>query len=231
MGLAATALEEAGAEHRPPGASSSDRLAPLLVSLALHLGVVVILVSWGFSPPPREPDPMVLEVQWEQPPPAPDPQAIPAPAPAPPQVRTEQPRRTASKPLSKAAPVPTSAETSPDGADTPPETAGDSGQDVSVPTAAPTAPSHPTADHLVPQVKVTPTYPPQALRRQIEGEVTLEFGVTTAGAVVDIQVVQAQPVRLFEESARTALARWQFTPDAGQPLRRGRITMEFRIRS
>ena len=174
---------------------------------------------------------MVLEVQWEQPPPAPDPQAIPAPAPAPPQVRTEQPRRTTSKPAPKSAPVAASTETSPEGADNPPETAGTAGPETSASTAASAAPSRPAAEHLLPLIKVEPSYPPQALLRRIEGAVTLDFGVTAAGTVADIQIVQAQPARLFEEPARTALARWQFIPDAGQAVRRGRITMEFRIRS
>lgn len=176
---------------------------------------------------------MVLEVQWEQPPPAaPEPQVTPTPAPVqPPQVRTEQLRRAASKPAPKAAPVAASTEISPEGADNPPETAKDTGLEASALPSAPAAPSRPAAEHLVPLIKVEPTYPPQALLRRTEGAVTLEFGVTSAGTVADIQIVQAQPARLFEEAAKTALARWQFTPDAGQSVRRGRITMEFRIRS
>ncbi len=219
-------------QSRPAAAPLSGRLAPTLISATLHLGFAVVLLGWGFDTVHQEPEPMVLEIQWEQPPPpAPEPQAVETPAPVQPRLRAEQPRRTARNPTQKSATEAVSAETPPEGADKPSEMIGNAEPESAVSTNAPAAPSRPAAEHLVPLIKVDPTYPPQALRRQIEGEVTLEFGVTAAGTVADIQVVQAQPVRLFEESARTALARWQFAPDAGQPLRRGRITMEFRIRS
>ncbi|WP_161539759.1 TonB family protein [Paramagnetospirillum kuznetsovii] len=217
----------------PPAATSlSGRLAPALISAMLHLCFAVVLLGWGFGAVHQEPEPMVLEVQWEQPPPpAPEPQAVQTPAPVQPQLRAEQPRRTTSKPSPKSTPVAVSTETSREGTDKPSEMVGNVEQESAVSTHAPAVPSRPAAEHLVPLIKVDPTYPPHALLRRIEGAVTPEFGVTAAGTVADIQIVQAQPSRLFEEATKTALARWQFVPDTGQSVRRGRIIMEFRVRS
>ena len=61
-----------------------------------------------------------------------------------------------------------------------------------------------------------PLYPAQARRRGIEGEVLLEFIVTTDGSVRNITVVASTPGDTFVSAARRAIQRWRFTPGTRQ---------------
>jgi protein TonB len=57
-----------------------------------------------------------------------------------------------------------------------------------------------------------PVYPVEALRARVGGWVELEFTVTPTGGVRDIQVVGAEPARVFDAAATQALAQWRFKP-------------------
>lgn len=57
-----------------------------------------------------------------------------------------------------------------------------------------------------------PRYPPLALRRRIEGDVTVVFTVRTDGSVDAPRVASAQPAGLFEDAALDAVRRWRFAP-------------------
>lgn len=61
-----------------------------------------------------------------------------------------------------------------------------------------------------------PRYPLVALRRKIEGSVTVSFTIQPDGSVSAPRVVSADPPGLFEEAALVAAARWRFerTPAA-----------------
>jgi TonB family protein len=59
---------------------------------------------------------------------------------------------------------------------------------------------------------VSPVYPESARKRGIEGWVELAFTVTTNGTVEDIEVRNASPAQVFEESAVRALRGWRFKP-------------------
>lgn len=56
----------------------------------------------------------------------------------------------------------------------------------------------------------SPRYPLAALRRRIEGSVTVEFVVQPDGSVSSPRVLKADPAGLFDEAALAAAARWRF---------------------
>ena len=103
---------------------------------------------------------------------------------------------------------------------------------VVAPPAAPTqvasaSPATPIASSTAPKnkdfqllKKVNPTYPSQALRSRTEGWVELSFTITTSGDVEEIEVVDAEPRRVFDREAERALSQWQFSPrvEGGKPV-------------
>ena len=66
-------------------------------------------------------------------------------------------------------------------------------------------------DYL-PIVKVAPQYPRRALKKGIEGYVTLEFTVTTLGTVVDPVVIEAKPKNIFDRAAINAAKKFKYKP-------------------
>lgn len=68
--------------------------------------------------------------------------------------------------------------------------------------------------------KVNPTYPAQALRSRTEGWVELSFTITTDGDVEGVEVVDANPRRVFDREASRALSQWKFSPrmEGGKPV-------------
>ncbi|MEL7450246.1 MAG: TonB family protein [Pseudomonadota bacterium] len=77
---------------------------------------------------------------------------------------------------------------------------------------------------------VAPNYPLIAERRDVEGSVLLEFTLTVEGLVRDIEIIESEPRKVFDRSATTALARWEFEPYevAGEPQEvRVRVDMSF----
>lgn len=78
--------------------------------------------------------------------------------------------------------------------------------------------------------QVPPEYPSRAQRRGLEGHVELEFLIRRDGSVdaSSIEVVAAQPRRVFDQAARKAVASWQF--EAASQVRRARQRVEFQLR-
>jgi protein TonB len=77
-----------------------------------------------------------------------------------------------------------------------------------------------------------PVYPLQALREKTQGFVELEFTITEAGTVRDIDVVNAQPGGVFERAATDALAAWRFRPryvNGQAVVQRSSIRMRFDV--
>ncbi|WP_413111526.1 energy transducer TonB [Thaumasiovibrio sp. DFM-14] len=65
---------------------------------------------------------------------------------------------------------------------------------------------------VMPLYRVEPAYPARALRQRLEGKVTLSFTIDKQGQPKDIQVVAAEPARVFDREAISALRRWRYQP-------------------
>ena len=57
-----------------------------------------------------------------------------------------------------------------------------------------------------------PDYPPDAVRKRTEGWVEVEFTVAPDGTVTNPTVVNANPARVFNAAALSAVGRWTFKP-------------------
>lgn len=64
----------------------------------------------------------------------------------------------------------------------------------------------------LPIVKVAPQYPSRAQSRGIEGWVLLRFTVTETGAVIDPEVIDAEPAGMFDRAAQKAVVRFKYKP-------------------
>uniref|UniRef100_UPI00105D27BB energy transducer TonB n=1 Tax=Cognatilysobacter segetis TaxID=2492394 RepID=UPI00105D27BB len=81
--------------------------------------------------------------------------------------------------------------------------------------AAPTRPAAPAAaggNELRALSTPPPAFPPEALRSAQSGEVQVEFTVSPDGSVSAARVVRANPPRVFDRAAVSAVKRWRFQP-------------------
>ncbi|WDS35162.1 energy transducer TonB [Pseudoxanthomonas sp.] len=60
-----------------------------------------------------------------------------------------------------------------------------------------------------------PRYPMDALRANTSGQVVVEITIGGDGDVTNARVVEANPPRLFDRAALTAVKRWKFEPTGG----------------
>ncbi|MBE5317413.1 MAG: energy transducer TonB [Xanthomonadales bacterium] len=77
-----------------------------------------------------------------------------------------------------------------------------------------------------------PNYPPEAARRGTEGFVEVEIVIGADGKVSSVNVLKAQPARVFEREALAAVRRWTFNPatEGGAPVEsRVRRKIEFKL--
>ena len=63
-----------------------------------------------------------------------------------------------------------------------------------------------------PIVRIPPDYPPQAARDGKEGWVRLSFTINEVGGVEDVEVLDADPKRVFDRNAKRALRKWKYRP-------------------
>ncbi len=75
-----------------------------------------------------------------------------------------------------------------------------------------------------------PTYPSRAQRRGIEGYVVVQFIIRRDGSVDpgSIEVLEANPPRVFDRAARQSITDWQFQPSDQR--RRTQQRFEFKLR-
>jgi len=57
-----------------------------------------------------------------------------------------------------------------------------------------------------------PVFPPEALENHIEGRVTIRFVVDTEGMPQELEIVEADPEGIFEQSALDAVSQYEFEP-------------------
>ncbi|WP_460315169.1 energy transducer TonB [Aliiglaciecola aliphaticivorans] len=63
-----------------------------------------------------------------------------------------------------------------------------------------------------PIVRIEPKYPVQAARDGKEGWVILSFTINEVGGVEDVDVLDADPKRIFDREAKRALRKWKYKP-------------------
>lgn len=63
-----------------------------------------------------------------------------------------------------------------------------------------------------PVQRVDPVYPDAAVAHGVEGAVVLRFDITEQGNTANIEVVSSQPLAVFDDSAKQALAQWKYKP-------------------
>ena len=63
-----------------------------------------------------------------------------------------------------------------------------------------------------PLVRINPEYPIKARLKGIEGSVKLSFNISRAGTPFDVEVIEANPPRVFNRAARRAVMRWKYRP-------------------
>ncbi|MBV7315961.1 energy transducer TonB [Shewanella sp. NIFS-20-20] len=79
-----------------------------------------------------------------------------------------------------------------------------------------------------PVVRIDPQWPVQALRDGKEGFVQLSFTINELGGVEDIEVINAEPKRLFDREAKRALSKWKYKPKIvdGKPMKQPGMTVQ-----
>lgn len=86
---------------------------------------------------------------------------------------------------------------------------------------------------LRPLVRMEPKYPVEAARAGIEGWVKLMFSIDISGQVSDIEVIDAEPARVFDREAKRALAKWKYKPPvvngSPQPQSGMQVVLDFKL--
>lgn len=88
------------------------------------------------------------------------------------------------------------------------------------------------ADPATPLKTDPPNYPAEAARRGTEGFVEVEIVIAADGKVSSVNVLKADPPRVFERETMTAVRRWTFNPatEGGSPVEsRIRRKIEFKL--
>lgn len=84
-----------------------------------------------------------------------------------------------------------------------------------------------------PIVRIEPRYPIQAARDGKEGWVRLSFTINEVGGVEDVEVIEADPKRVFDREAKRALRKWKYKPKIvdGKPVKQFdmRVQLDFKL--
>jgi periplasmic protein TonB len=188
----------------------------LSITVALAVECAIVLLAWPVSHAPEpvpEPVKVMKLVTIAEVPPLPAPPARPVPT-----TPKPVPPKPSPKPLPKEAPVPLAKSELVPLAPVPvAESAPQPAYPVAARPAALSAPVPPKAEPgevrrgLVPLLRVEPDYPPKALARNAEGVVVAHVTIEKDGSVSAVQIVRAQPAKLFDQAATKALMQWKFS--------------------
>jgi protein TonB len=84
-----------------------------------------------------------------------------------------------------------------------------------------------------PIVRIEPKYPAQAARDGKEGWVKLSFTINEVGGVEDVDVIDADPKRVFDREAKRALSKWKYKPkvEDGKPMKQFgmKVQLDFKL--
>ena len=86
---------------------------------------------------------------------------------------------------------------------------------------------------VTPLVRIEPQYPRKAAMQNIEGWVILQFNITPAGTVSDVQVLDSRPPKIFDRVAVKALRKWKYRPkmEDGKPVEQKglKVLLDFKL--
>jgi protein TonB len=115
-------------------------------------------------------------------------------------------------------PAPVAAPTTPAPVTPSPAAAQPTPAPVATPTPPPAAAAAPAPARSSTPVGVRtpqPSYPREAARSGVTGEVTVEISIAANGTVTDVRVIRAQPRGQFDRTVLTTVRGWQFEPMDG----------------
>lgn len=85
----------------------------------------------------------------------------------------------------------------------------------------------------LPLVQVSPRYPIEASQNGKEGYVVVGFDITAEGTVSNVRVLEANPKRVFDKAALSAVQNWKYKPkfDAGKavPQLNQQVQLDFKL--
>ncbi|MFA0085147.1 TonB family protein [Vibrio sp. E150_011] len=98
---------------------------------------------------------------------------------------------------------------------------------------APSVPDIGRNQQVMPLHRKEPRYPRRAIQRNVEGYVVMSFTIDVNGRPSDIEVVEANPKRMFEREAMVALKQWKYQPmmvnGNAQPRVGQTVKLEFKL--
>ncbi|WP_448565866.1 TonB family protein [Thalassotalea ganghwensis] len=77
-------------------------------------------------------------------------------------------------------------------------------------------------------VRIPPNYPMDAAQKGIQGWVKLQFDINKVGQVINVEVIDSQPSRIFDREAKKALKKWKYKAkvENGQAIEQKNVSIQ-----